>query len=548
MFISRFWTLLLVIAVTISLSVLMLAKDLVNREREESAAGALYKELDKLEIAFTLHARKRLDVLLSVSADADVTSGMSAIARAPKKLDEYRPKLLTALNRKNEELGQYRADMLLAVGSNGDVLVKTGSKGRENGFSLAGFPTVEAALRGYVRDDVWKLGSDVFLIAARPVIYGGEYVGAIVHGMLLSDALAGKFSNTAQVAFYANTVMVAVGKTESNDTPRAKDSEISKQLETLESDKAYEGKGRSEVRRIAGDGHDFLAIFSRIRGEASLNGVGWSVIVPVNRPIELTSIYEEAGSQDVENVPWVMIIGGALIILLLGWFWNYLESERPIRKLYKAIAALEKADVKDQLNVYKFTRNVRKIAIAFNKTMDVKLKTVMANMGDAAGRNVSSILGDKTTDSRISSAAFRFSEDVSDDIPAPPSALEAPPPDAKPKKPGGVGPTPPRGAGKQLTGPQKPVGPPPGASNVVPKSGPQSAIDEDAYFRQIHKEFVSLKQQLGEPVDGLTFDRFEVTLKKNRDALVARYGCKAVKFNVYEKDGKASLKAIPVKS
>jgi hypothetical protein len=46
----------------------------------------------------------------------------------------------------------------------------------------------------------------------------------------------------------------------------------------------------------------------------------------------------------------------------------------------------------------------------------------------------------------------------------------------------------------------------------------------------------------------LTFERFEVTLKKNRDAFKARYGCQAVKFNVYEKDGKASLKAIPMKN
>ncbi|MBN2714660.1 MAG: cell division protein FtsK, partial [Deltaproteobacteria bacterium] len=93
---------------------------------------------------------------------------------------------------------------------------------------------------------------------------------------------------------------------------------------------------------------------------------------------------------------------------------------------------------------------------------------------------------------------------------------------------------------------QKPAGPPPGSSGVHPNSS--APANEDAYFRQVHEEFVALKKKLGEPVDGLTFDRFEVTLKKNRDALVARYGCKSVKFNVYEKDGKASLKAIPVKS
>ena len=71
--------------------------------------------------------------------------------------------------------------------------------------------------------------------------------------------------------------------------------------------------------------------------------------------------------------------------------------------------------------------------------------------------------------------------------------------------------------------------------------------DELAYFKKTHSDFVALKQKLGEPVDQLTFERFEVTLKKNRDTLIARYECKSVTFKVYEKDGKASLKATPVK-
>ena len=52
----------------------------------------------------------------------------------------------------------------------------------------------------------------------------------------------------------------------------------------------------------------------------------------------------------------------------------------------------------------------------------------------------------------------------------------------------------------------------------------------------------------GEATEQLTFERFLVTLKKNRDTLMARYDCKRVKFQVYEKDGKASLKATPIKS
>ena len=52
---------------------------------------------------------------------------------------------------------------------------------------------------------------------------------------------------------------------------------------------------------------------------------------------------------------------------------------------------------------------------------------------------------------------------------------------------------------------------------------------------------------LDEPTDGLSFEKFQNTLRKNRDALVQRHNCKRVRFSVYIKDGRASLKATPVK-
>ena len=57
MFVSRFWTLLLALAVGVLLSVVLLAKDHLNREREENATAILFKELDKTDIALNLQAR-----------------------------------------------------------------------------------------------------------------------------------------------------------------------------------------------------------------------------------------------------------------------------------------------------------------------------------------------------------------------------------------------------------------------------------------------------------------------------------------------------------
>src|SRR5690606_24777276 len=56
---------------------------------------------------------------------------------------------------------------------------------------------------------------------------------------------------------------------------------------------------------------------------------------------------------------------------------------------------------------------------------------------------------------------------------------------------------------------------PPAAAQAAGNGG-----SEAAEWRQIYQEFVATKQQCGESIDGFTYEKFEQTLKKNRDALV----------------------------
>jgi hypothetical protein len=79
-------------------------------------------------------------------------------------------------------------------------------------------------------------------------------------------------------------------------------------------------------------------------------------------------------------------------------------------------------------------------------------------------------------------------------------------------------------------------------------AGPaKAAADETAEWMGVYDEFLRTKKQCKEPSDGLSFEKFQNTLRKNRDALVQRHHCKRVRFSVYIKDGRASLKATPVK-
>lgn len=94
----------------------------------------------------------------------------------------------------------------------------------------------------------------------------------------------------------------------------------------------------------------------------------------------------------------------------------------------------------------------------------------------------------------------------------------------------------------------------PGAGAVtaaaVPQDNQVSEITEEdlAHYRQVFDEYVATRQECGEPIENLTYQRFELSLEKTRTQLLSRHQAKRVKFTVYVKDGKAALKAAAVRS
>ena len=84
------------------------------------------------------------------------------------------------------------------------------------------------------------------------------------------------------------------------------------------------------------------------------------------------------------------------------------------------------------------------------------------------------------------------------------------------------------------------------ASRPTP-SPTSTAEEEDAQWAGVHREFLRLRTDCGESVEGLTWDRFRDKLRRNRDSLAQKYACRTVRFQVYVKDGKAALKATPIR-
>jgi hypothetical protein len=75
---------------------------------------------------------------------------------------------------------------------------------------------------------------------------------------------------------------------------------------------------------------------------------------------------------------------------------------------------------------------------------------------------------------------------------------------------------------------------------------------EETHFREVFEQFVAMQKECGGPVNGLTFDKFVRKLhaareQVAREQVMKRHDAASVRFTVYVKEGRAALKASPVK-
>jgi hypothetical protein len=95
-------------------------------------------------------------------------------------------------------------------------------------------------------------------------------------------------------------------------------------------------------------------------------------------------------------------------------------------------------------------------------------------------------------------------------------------------------------------GPQAPAAPPPPPAAAAAPA-PAVEVDEETHWQQVFQDFLRTRASCGEVAEGLSYERFRQKLEANKAQLVSKYACKSVRFQVYVKDGKAALKATPVR-
>jgi hypothetical protein len=92
-------------------------------------------------------------------------------------------------------------------------------------------------------------------------------------------------------------------------------------------------------------------------------------------------------------------------------------------------------------------------------------------------------------------------------------------------------------------------------ANTQIKHVPQSLLEasapavqgDETHFREVFDQFVTTQKECGASVNGLTFDKFVRKLHAAREQVMQRHNAPSVRFTVYVKEGRAALKASPVK-
>jgi len=596
---SRLWYFVLALAVGAALAGAFLNKSAASREAEFQLEEQLRRDRVEAELWMRLDARLRLDALASIAVEPEVRQTLrSSSGRAGTPSSGTRRRLSIKLNALNDELEEGRGDMIFAVDTEGEV-VATLDKSAPESEQLGKMPLVRDALRGFMRDDVWVYNGDVYRMAARPVFDGGRYVGAVIHGMKIGDDLArrlgAKLPNASLVFFHGDQLIAAHSAGASALTSTELKSVLPMAIAAIgESSDSIEVSERA--RAIAGP----------IRGGAAHAQVGY-VIGRKGSTVGLGGLFANTFQEDVASLPWSVVIGIPMLLLLLGLALLYLEHDKGVAILRQSAERLAKGE-QSSLPAGRLRRHYRKIAEHLNEALrsgvgfkedaqqraSVDLDHILNATRESAdtgyfgypaaeaptAKQVALEDAPPETKPQAPEQMARIGKPVSSDESAPATVDTARPqrsPSSRPKRasswpnrtPSTRQPVAAAIRHAEETLPPAPDDPPtrpnamlddydgfdePEESTQI-KHVPQSLLEasapevqgEDAHYREVFDQFVAAQKECGAPVSGLTFDKFVRKLHAARDQVMKRHNASQVRFTVYVREGRAALKASPVK-
>jgi hypothetical protein len=360
-------------------------------------------------------------------------------------------------------------------------------------------------------------------VVARPVEFdlGQLPSGAIVGARVLDEQFARDLSERtgAAIAFFVNGNRVSAAA--SGSFNKILLDQLSTEISTFTQDEQFKKLGMSSVQQVRGTG--LAVIYGRIPGETWQLNVGYAVAREASEIGSVMQFFSRADDKDKSAVPLWIVLLAAVATMGIGLLFSFLEYTKPLTTFRLEVQKLAKGEI-PQLQSSRFRSVLRQVASDVNDGID---HAIAQGGGTRRAADLKQVIGDIPDQPQMSAFSLPTAGGPSEPPEPEPSSVAFPPP----SRPGGGPPPPPRHR----------------ASNPDPTMA--SAVDDDGEpeWYAVFAEFVKTKQSCGEATDGVTFDKFKQTLRKNRDALVQRHGVAKVKFTVYVKEGRAALKASPIK-
>ncbi len=595
MFLSKIWFFLVALGAAIALTIALVMPRPAQRQLETEETARLTTACSVIDILLADAARDRVAFSATFARAPEVVGALDA-ATAAKDLDANRMKqvrqAIEGLIKKAN--GAYVPDFAILIDRKGRVVARYKIDQDEFGDVVAGRPLVDDALAGYLRDDLWTANDMMYFVSAAPVIRTNspiDYVGAVVLGQKVTNEFAADLSHRlsaidTQVAFYLGNDDVAASR------PLAIDHKP--MLDTLAQltgpDVSRDCEANHQIPVLAGT-DKYSAMVGRLPGEARLKNAYYAVFAKTVQARGFGGTLDAVRKSDLSVKILIVVAIAFLIVLGLGIGFMFIESDRPLRRLTNDAVKLAKNEserLAEDAHGGKYGSIARSVNIHIDK-VGRDAKAARTNLDQLLGPAPEGSLG--TIDllagalpsvrpgGAVAAATpppsdFKFHDPApapapytSSSLMAPPRAPTPPPvqtrpsapprnltpPSPAPQAPPVPSATPPRGT-------FAPPGPPLPALHgttqplsldddilgvIAPPAA--AATEGDGYFKQVFEQFVAVKKSCGENTAGLTYAKFADKLVKNRDDLIAKTGCREVRFTVYVKDGKAALKATPVK-
>ena len=429
MILSRVWYVLLGLAVAVAMYVVFIAVGQYERQGTRALKEGLASDSQTVEWALKIDARRRLDALLAGSVDSTLQQALITAngPRDGKIPDAAKASATKALATVHDAIpADWREDAMFAVDRDGQVVAVLGYdqvQGNDD-FELGGYPAVNDALHGWLRDDVWLLGSKMYVVVARPVEYDATQrpAGAIVGLKEVNARFAADLAKRTRtaLAFYAAGSRVAAGVGVDGFDAEKLDA-VGADLSKID-DKTYGEGGRSEVRMLT---DDLGAMYARLPGDVWTQGGGFAVArskKPLAGPMGFLS---NADDKDKANVPWALLVGVVLLAGLFGIAMTVFEHTLPLRELVMQAERL-KVGTMDGLQVARFRGAYRLAAQALNQGMERSIEKAGGVTRKPA--DLESIIGPVPAQPAMSAFSFPMADGGSSPMMQPPQSPFVPPP------------------------------------------------------------------------------------------------------------------------